>query len=84
MRQELLMPLIEILQGIAHNLPIHQVLRVEDGQSRRTMETRGRHIIILPAGAYAHVGVGVVSIDYRIGICPVAIIGTPHLRTVLS
>ena len=75
--------LIKVLQGITHNLPVHQIFRVEYRQSGGTVETRGRHIVILSAGPYADVGIRIVGINNGVGIGAVTIIGRPYLRLVL-
>ena len=77
--EQLAVALIEILQGIAYNLPVHQILGVQNRQSWGAMETGGRHIIILTAGTYADIRVAVVGIDHGVSISAVAIIRAPYL-----
>ena len=71
-----------LLKRIGTILPIHQVMRLENGSTRK-VEHRGRYIII----GIAHtddVRIRKISIDDRIGIGTVTIVGTPLLGEVLS
>ena len=74
---------IERLQGMTHNLPVHQIPGVQDGQSGDTVKRRGRHIVILTAGTHADIRIGIIRVDHGIGIGAVAIVGRPHFRSVL-
>ena len=83
-KQQFIVALIEVLQCIAYNLPVYKILGVQDWQSRRTVETGGRHIVIFTTWSHADVRVRVVGIDYRIGVCSIAIVRRPYFRFVLS
>ena len=83
MMEQRIVALIEILQGIAHDFPVDQVLRVQDRQSRGALERGSRHVIILARGSYADIRVGVIGINHWVGVGAIAIVGRPHLRLVL-
>ena len=42
-------------QGSAGEFPVHQVLRLQDGQARETVEGRRRHVIPVPYPAHIRV-----------------------------
>jgi len=49
---------------------------MEYGQTGHTIETGGRHIIIVANAA--HIRVGVISKQYRVGVGTITIVGTPY------
>lgn len=82
--QQSLIALIQIAQGIVDDLPVHQIFRMENRQPRHTLERRSRHIIILARCPHTDIRIRVIRIDHRVRIRPIAMIRTPHLRTVLG
>ena len=74
--------IVERAKGMAHDLPVHQVARVEDGQAGHALERRGREVEVVTIGRDANVGVAVVGIDDGVGVGAVAVVGAPHLRRV--
>ena len=49
---------------------------MEDRKTRHRVETRSGHVIVL---ADAHdIGVGIVGVDYRVLVRPVAVVRAPH------
>ena len=76
---QLSVALVKTSQRVTDNLPVYQVLRMQDGQPGHTLETGGRHVIIFSAGTHANIGVGVVGIDNGISVRAVAIVGRPYL-----
>ena len=83
MGEQRIVALIQILQGIAHDFPIDQVLGMQDGQSGGALERGSRHVIVLARGSYADIRVGVIGINHWVGVGAIAIVGRPHLRLVL-
>ena len=81
--QQHLVACVEVLQRIAHYLPVHQVLGVQNGQSGCAVKARCRQVVVVAAGPYTHVGVGVVGINHGVGIGAITIVGAPYLRVVL-
>src|SRR6185436_11460169 len=71
-----------LLEDIPNDGPINQVLGVKYGQSRRGVEAGGCQIKIVANTDY--IGVGVVSIEDRVFVSAVAIIGNPNFRNVGS
>ena len=57
---------------------------MKNGQTRSGLKRRGRHVVVFARRPHADVGVAVVGINHGIGVGAVAIVGTPHLRLVLS
>ena len=55
-----------VRQRCAYQRPIHQIPRMQDRQSRKTVERGSRHIIILPHPA--HVRIAVIRVQDRIKI----------------
>ena len=78
MFEELTVSLIEVPQGVVDDLPVHEILGMQDGQTRHALERRSRHIIILPTGTHTDIRVAIISVDHRVGIGAVAIIRAPH------
>ena len=71
-----------LLQGVADNLPVHEIAGMEDGQSRNAIKRRGRQEIVIANGT--HVRVAVIGIEDGIRVGAVATIRRPHLRVILS
>ena len=55
--QQFTVALIEVLQRITHYLPVHQVFGVQDRKAWRTLERRGRHVIVLTRRTHTDVRV---------------------------
>ena len=55
-----------VREGIVHQFPVHQVARMQDGQSRKAVEGRCRHPVIVPH-AYC-IRVRVVQVQYGVGV----------------
>jgi len=64
----------ERLDSMIYNLPVHQVFGMKYGQTGDMVETGGGEIEILSAGSYAHIGVGIVCVNDRIGEGSVTIV----------
>ena len=73
----------QCLDGIVHNLPIHQILRMENGQAGNAIERGSRQIEVFARSSHAHIRVAIVGIDDGIRKGAVAIVRAPHLRFVL-
>jgi hypothetical protein len=76
--QQRLIALIKVSKGIVDNLPVHQVLRVEDGEARHTLKRRSGHIIIFATGTHTDVWIRVVCINHRVRVGTIAIIWAPY------
>jgi hypothetical protein len=71
----------ERLQGMADNLPVHQVSAVQDGESGDAVERTCCEIIVVTDSN--GIGVAVVGVENGVDIVSVALVGVPHLRMVL-
>ena len=72
------------LNGIIDNLPIDQVLGVQDRQPWDAVERGGGQVKILTTGSHTDIRVRVVGINHGVGKCTVTIVRRPHLRLILS
>ena len=57
--------------------PIHQILRVEDGKSGKTVETGSRHVVIVSYAA--NIGVTIVCTQNGVVVLAVSKIGYPYV-----
>ena len=64
-----------ILENVANDRPVHQILRMENWQARRTVETGGDQIKIIIVAD--HVRVGIIGKDDGVLVGPIAVIRHP-------
>ena len=69
-----------VCHGVAYDSPVHEVLRVEDGQTGQAVEAGCRHVVVVAHAA--HVGVAVVGAQDGIVVVAVAHVGHPYVRHV--
>ncbi len=65
-----------VFKRMAHDPPVDQIVGMQYGQGRNTGKRRGCHIKIIP---YPYnIRVGIISMQYRIFIGAIAIVGNPY------
>ena len=72
---------LQSLQGMAYQLPMHQITRVENGQTRQTVKGTRRKIIVIAHGDY--VRITVIGIEHRIRKSSIPIVRVPYLRDII-
>jgi hypothetical protein len=68
------------VQGMAYQGPVHQILRMENGQAGNVLKAGRNHVIIVtdPDG----IRVGIIGIQYRVLIRSITLVSYPNLRYV--
>ena len=73
---------LDLLQGIACILPVHQIPGMENRQSRSTSEAGSCHVEIFTNSA--NIRVGIISMQHRVYVGAVFLVGYPNLGYILS
>jgi hypothetical protein len=69
---------VQPVDHMGGDAPVHQILRMEDGDAGRVGEGRGDEVEIVADAD--DVGIGIIGEQHRVAIGAIALVGPPHLR----